>query len=127
MLQRFVVKTMFMLSLLVFVVSLMLLGTLSLSVNAQGLPHEADGRRPPRTEDLIGALRLLSQKTTEVRNILDAERQAMRSLDDSIRTQREAVHRATRAKLAATLTPDQLQRYDAWRETNRPAHKERLP
>lgn len=125
MLQRFVVKAMFMLSLLVFVVSLMLLGTLS--VNAQGLPHDADGRRPPRTEELIGALRLSSQKTTEVRNILDAERQAMRSLDDSIRTQREAIHRATRAKLAATLTPDQLQRYEAWRETNRPVHKERLP
>lgn len=101
-----------------------LFGLAGADVHAQ--PAEPGGGQRPvagnstRVEDLFAAMRLTAQQTSSAQNTLDAERAAMRALDESVRAQRESIHAATRKKLATALTPEQLTRFDAWRRENRP-------
>ena len=115
MLRKLVLQGFFLLALAVFAGALFMFGTLSATAQPVG-----EGQRPPRPEEMLKSLKLSGQQSTVVQNILDSERQAMMALNDSIRPQRDAIFQSTRKKLAATLTPEQLQRYDEWREANRP-------
>jgi len=130
MLKKLVLQLMFMLALGVFAGSLCLFGSLSVSAQPAGpggMPGINGERWPARLDELMTSLKLSSQQATSTQNILDSERQSMRALDESIRPQRDAIRQATRKKLAATLTPEQLARYDEWREANRPPHPQDEP
>ena len=126
MLKKTILQTMFVLTLITFAGALLLFGTTT--VSAQGSsPGAGDARRPPpppRIEELVNSLRLTVAQTTAVQNLLSAERTAIRALDESLRPQRDAIHMKTRKELAATLTPEQLKRYDEWREAHRPQRPE---
>ena len=93
--------------------------------SAHAEPTAPDGGQRPasgnpmRVDDLLAAMHLTAQQTSSTQNTLDTERTAMRALEESVRAQRESIHAATRKKLAATLTPEQLTRFDAWRRDNR--------
>ncbi len=121
MLRKIVLETLFVLALSTFVGSLYLFSITTVGAQTVG----AAGRnntppRPPRIDDLLAGLQLTPQQTTAVQNTIDTERMAMRALDEALRSQRDAIHDATRKKLAAALTPAQMQRFDDWRNTNRP-------
>ena len=122
MLRKIILQAMFVLALVTFVSALFVFG--STTVGAQPSPAAGSDAprppRPPRIEELLNALRLTAAQTTVVQNTLNTERTAIRALDDSLRPQRDAIHLRTRGELALTLTPDQLKRYDEWREANRP-------
>ena len=115
---------MLVLSLVTFASALFVFGTTTVGAQPSP-PGRGDLPRsqrppPPRIDALLSALQLTAAQTISVQNTLNAERTAMRALDDALRVQREAIHSKTRVELAATLTPDQLKRYDEWREANRP-------
>lgn len=124
--RKIILQTMFVLALITFAGALFLFGTTT--VSAQGSsPGAGDTHRPPpppRIEELVNSLRLTAAQTTAVQNLLSAERTAIRALDESLRPQRDAIHMKTRKELAATLTPEQLKRYDEWREAHRPPRPE---
>ena len=124
MLKKTILQTMFVLTLITFAGALFLFGTTT--VSAQGSsPGAGDPHRPPpRIEELVNSLRLTAAQTTAVQNLLSAERTAIRALDESLRPQRDAIHMKTRKELAATLTPEQLKRYDEWREAHHPPRPE---
>ena len=82
--------------------------------------------RPPRIDELLAALQLTPHQTTTVQNTIDSERVAMRALDEALRPQRDAIHDATRKKLATALTLEQMQRFDDWHIANRPPRPEAI-
>ena len=96
-----------------------------LTATAQPVGSRPD-QSPPRIDDaaLAEVLHLSEQKRAQLENILESERSAMRALNESLRPQRQAIFSATREKLAATLSPDQLQRFDAWCDAHRPPSPE---
>lgn len=122
MFKKIALHLIFMLALGVFACSLVLFGSLAVSAQPAARSGNAvnDGPRPPPMEEMMSFVQLNAQQITVVRNILDSERQAMNALNESIRPQRDAIHQSTRKKLAATLSAEQLQRFDEWREANRP-------
>ncbi len=119
MLKKIALHLMFMAALCVFACSLVLFGSLTAHAEQATRPGN-DGPRPPQMEEMFSFVRLNAQQTTAVRNILDSERQSMNALNESIRPQRDSILQATRKKLAAALSADQLQRFDEWREAHRP-------
>ena len=124
MLRKIVLETLFVLALITFVGSLYLFSITTVGAQTVSARGRSDAPppppRPPRIDELLAALQLTPQQTTTVQNTIDAERVAMRALDDALRPQRAAIHNATRNKLAAVMTFEQLQRYDEWRIANRP-------
>lgn len=121
MLRKIVLETLFVLALITFVGSLYLFSITTVGAQTMSAPGQSDApRRPPRIDELLAALQLTPQQTTALQNTIDTERVAMRALDEALRPQRDAIVEATRKKLAAALTPVQLQRFDEWRRTNRP-------
>ena len=122
MLRKIVLETLFVLALVTFAGALYLfsittVGAQTISVRGR---NDSPPPRPPRIDELLAALQVTPQQATTVQNTIDAERVAMRALDDALRPQREAIHDATRKKLAAVMTLEQMQRYDEWRIANRP-------
>jgi hypothetical protein len=122
MLRKIVLETLFVLALITFAGSLFLfsISTVGAQTAAVRTKGEIQPPRPSRIDDLLAALQLTQQQATTVQNAIDTERTAMRALDDALRPQREAIHDATRKKLAAALSPEQMQRFEAWRTANRP-------
>ena len=124
MIIKILLRVMLVLSLVTFASALFVFGTTTVGAQPSP-PGRGDAPRPPRPpppriDALLSALQLTAAQTISVQNTLNAERTAIRALDDALRVQREAIHSKTRVELAATLTPDQLKRYDEWREANRP-------
>lgn len=120
MLRKIILETLFVLALITFAGSLFLFSITTVGAQTTAVRDRANTPRPPRMDDLLATLQLTQQQTTTAQNALEAERTAMHALDDALRPQRDAIHDATRKKLAAALTPEQLQRYDDWRNANRP-------
>ena len=123
MLRKSVLHAMFVLALIVFATSLVVFGTTTVSAQTAAARAGGDAPRPPhppRIEELLNTLRLTTAQSTVVQNTLSAERTAIRAIDDSLRPQRDAIHLKTRKDLAAVLTPEQLKRYDEWRDVHRP-------
>ena len=116
MLRKIVLETLLVLALITFVGSLYFFSIST--VGARGIGDTAP--RPPRLDELLAALQLTPQQTTTVQNTIDAERVAMRALDEALRPQRDAIHEATRKKFVVALTSAQMQRFDDWRSASRP-------
>lgn len=125
MLRKLITRAMFVLAICTFSGALFVFGTISVSaepLNARGV----DFPQRQRTHDewLVDALRLPAQQATAVKNLLSAERTAMRAIDESTHPQRDAIHAENRIKLADVLTPEQLLRHDEWRKASRPPRLE---
>ena len=121
MLRKIVLETLFVLALITFVGSLYLFSITTVGAQVIGARGNSDAPpHPPRIDELLAALQLTPQQTTTVQNTIDAERVAMRALDEALRPQRDAIHEATRKKLAVALTSAQMQRFDDWRSASRP-------
>jgi len=121
MLKKIVLETLFVLAVITFVGALYIFSITTVSaqtISARG--QNAAPPRPPRIDELLAALQLTPQQTTTVQNTIDTERVAMRALDEALRPQRDAIHEATRKKLAVALTSAQMQRFDDWRSASRP-------
>ena len=129
MLRKIVLETLFVLALVTFAGALYLFSITT--VGAQTISergrNDSPPPRPARIDELLAALQLTPQQATKVQNTIDTERVAMRALDEALRPQRDAIHDATRKKLAAVMTLAQMQRYDDWRIANRPPRPEGTP
>lgn len=126
MVRKVVIQMMFVLALCVFAGALVVIGTMTAGAQPIGAPRNSalpsatgDGAQKSLLEIIPG---LSDQQSVTLRNALDSERTAMRALEESTRPQRDAIHAATRTKLATVLTTEQLARFEEWRAARRPPH-----
>ena len=130
MVRKLVIHMMFVLALCVFAGALVVIGTMTAGAQPIGAPRNSPLPAPPGNGPQLPLLAsipgLNDQQSVALRNALEAERAAMRALDESTRPQRDAIHATTRAKLATILTAAQLARYQEWRAARRPPPPPRM-
>lgn len=88
---------------------------------AKGTPEESQGEqsarpRPPRMHDLVrrmeSRLHLESEQTVQVREIVEASQERMRTLMDELRPKFETESQSMRLEIEALLTEEQLAKFD---------------
>ena len=88
---------------------------------AKGTSEESQGEqsarpRPPRMHDLVrrmeSRLHLESEQTVQVREIVEASQERMRTLMDELRPKFETESQSMRLEIEALLTEEQLAKFD---------------
>lgn len=74
----------------------------------------------PPMDQIAAAVGLKDTQRAPVQKILEQHHAAMTALHDAMRSKREALDQQTHDSLSKVLTPEQLARFEQWRQTHRP-------
>ncbi len=96
-------------------------------------PMGQPGSPPPashhaeKTMELLSSLKLNAQQSKAVKTILEEEQKAAEELRKAMRAKNDALHAATKQKLAKILNAEQLGRYEEFKQANRPPRPQGEP
>jgi hypothetical protein len=90
-------------------------------------PPAAAGRNAEKTLELLSSLKLNAQQSKGVQKILEEEQKAAEELRQAMRAKNDALHAATKQKLAKILNAEQLGRYEEFKQANRPPRPQGEP
>jgi hypothetical protein len=77
--------------------------------------------------ELLNGLKLNAQQAKVVKAILAEDQKAAEELRQAMRTKNDALHEATKQKLAKVLNAEQLGRYEEFKQANRPPRPQGEP
>jgi hypothetical protein len=83
-------------------------------------PPAPGGRNAENTLELLSSLKLNAQQSKSVKAILEEDQKAAEEMRQAMRTKIDALHAATKQKLAKVLNAEQLGRYEEFKQANRP-------